>query len=252
MLDHRVELATLNNVFWYHTMFSAHQICCASDDLTWWTTAAPPPFHSNLVVLSPLVGAERVHRQLRCIERALSPAGLSMKDSFATLDLSACGYRILFDAHWIWREPGPACPGSIGTPAAWSAVTFATELQAWEDAWWGDQRNKLDSPAFCQFPVSLLTNPSCRFFVKMDAGSIVAGAIANRSPGAVGLSNAFSLGSALFDDWEALAQCASEHFPGVPLVGYERGAELDCALSAGFAAIGPLRVWNRASQQSTA
>jgi REP element-mobilizing transposase RayT len=33
--------------------------------------------------------------------------------------------------------------------------------------------------------------------------------------------------------------------PEAWIVGYERGAGLDVALASGFAAIGPLRVWNR-------
>jgi hypothetical protein len=247
VFDHRIELATLNNVFWYQAMFLAHGIGHASDDLTWWTTAAPPPFHSNLVVLSPRAADEHIRQQLRSIERALSPGGLSMKDSFAKLDLSASGYEILFEASWIWREPGvPRHPGTTDTSAAWSVVTSPAELQAWEDTWWGDERNKLAAPASCQFPASLLASPNHRFLIKMKGRRIVAGAIASRSPGAVGLSNTFCLGSAMFNDWDGLIQCASEHFPGVPLVGYERGAALECALSAGFAATGPLRVWNRA------
>ena len=36
---------------------------------------------------------------------------------------------------------------------------------------------------------------------------------------------------------------AGQVFPGLPQVGYESGADLAAAQAAGFAAIGPLRVW---------
>lgn len=243
MPDHRQELAVLNNVFWYRAVFRAHGIDCGTDDLAWWSEAATPPFHSNLVVLSPSADASHVQGRLRAIARARSPSGLGVKDSFAKLDLSAAGYEILFEADWIWREHSHA--DSTGSAEAWACVTSAAELTAWESAWWGDARNKLDGPASCQFPASLLESPNHRFFFKLRGQAVVAGAIANRSPGVVGLSNAFSVSSANFDDWEGLIQCAGEHFPGVPLVGYERGAALACATSAGFVPVGALRVWNR-------
>jgi len=31
--------------------------------------------------------------------------------------------------------------------------------------------------------------------------------------------------------------------PGLPVVGYERGEELDRAMRLGFAPVGPLRIW---------
>lgn len=247
MHDHRVELATLNNVFWYRAMFQAHQIACTTDDLSWWTDRSPPPFHSNLVVLSPLATYESVRQRLRAIARALPSSRLSMKDSFASFDLSSDGYAILFEASWIWRDPAlPSAHGPQGSPSGWTTVTSATELQAWENAWRGDARNGLDAYPSRQFPPSLLASPSHRFFVKVDGQRVVAGAIANRSPGAVGLSNTFSPGPASFD-WKGLVQCATEHYPGVPLVGYERGTDLAHAESAGFTALAPLRVWQLAS-----
>jgi hypothetical protein len=43
--------------------------------------------------------------------------------------------------------------------------------------------------------------------------------------------------------WRSLAAMAYEVFPGLPLVGYDRGNELAAAHQAGFETIGPLRVW---------
>lgn len=47
------------------------------------------------------------------------------------------------------------------------------------------------------------------------------------------------------ETWAALVRALSAGFPGMPIVGYERGADLSLAKAAGFVAIGPLRLWCR-------
>jgi hypothetical protein len=248
MFDSRQELAVLNNVYWYRAMFRAHRLACAFDDLMWSSEAPPPPFHSNLVVLSPAAGMSRIREQLNTLERTLSAAGFSMKDSFANLDLAACGYEMLFEADWIWHKPLDI--RTTGQSGDWTALTSPEELEAWEEAWWGDAKNTLAGPATKQFPASLLESPHHRFFAKLDGKTIVAGAIANRSPGAVGLSNTFRLNAPVFDDWTGLLHCTSEHFPGVPMVGYERGGALGVAMAAGFVPTGALRIWQRSPRSA--
>jgi len=44
-------------------------------------------------------------------------------------------------------------------------------------------------------------------------------------------------------DWSELAAVVAHLFPERPIVGYERGADLDAALAGGFAVAGELRVW---------
>lgn len=243
MFDSRQELAVLNNVYWYRAMFRAHRLACAFDDLMWSSEAAPPPFHSNLVVLAPTVDMQRAREQLNKLEDTLSGAGFSMKDSFANLDLNAAGYEMLFKANWIWHQPLDV--RTTGKSSNWTSLSSPEELEAWEEAWWGDARNPLARSPIKQFPASLLESPHHRFFAKLDGQTMLAGAIANRSPGAVGLSNTFSLNAPVFDDWTGLMQCVSDHFPGVPMVGYERGAALDTAMAAGFVTTGALRIWQR-------
>jgi hypothetical protein len=43
--------------------------------------------------------------------------------------------------------------------------------------------------------------------------------------------------------WRNLTAMAGEIFPGLPLVGYERGYELAVAHQAGFETVGHLRIW---------
>lgn len=65
------------------------------------------------------------------------------------------------------------------------------------------------------------------------------------SGGVVGLSNVFSSQAFSEEAWNALVTCIAAAFPNVPLVGYERGADLQLAKGAGFVPIGALRVWRR-------
>jgi hypothetical protein len=46
-----------------------------------------------------------------------------------------------------------------------------------------------------------------------------------------------------FGDLPEAADAVSALHPGLPVVGYESGAELDTAIGAGFEDCGPLRVW---------
>jgi hypothetical protein len=68
--------------------------------------------------------------------------------------------------------------------------------------------------------------------------------VLNRSTGVIGLSNLFA--AAPVDPaaiWSAALAAAADHFPGLPIVGYEYGDDLVPALDSGFTMLGPLRVW---------
>ena len=52
--------------------------------------------------------------------------GCSIKDSFAALDLSAHGFRVLFDAEWIVRTGAP--PAADPSEPHWQQVRDATAL----------------------------------------------------------------------------------------------------------------------------
>jgi hypothetical protein len=78
-------------------------------------------------------------------------------------------------------------------------------------------------------------------FVSIVADGGIVGGILNRGADVVGLSNLF--GSTVDIVWRNLTAMAAEIFPGLPLVGYERGHELAAARQAGFETVGPLRVW---------
>ena len=246
MQPSRVELAVLNNTRWYEAMFEAHGLACEVDGRVWLSHQTPPPFHSNLVVLSPGTTQTEVEAYVSELGRSLHTGGWSLKDSYACLDLHSLGFTQLFQAEWMWRDPHPSEAGNAASRLAWSKVRTATELLEWEDAWSDDSMNDKAAHRMRQFPGQLLVSPDHAFFAGRLEGQVVAGGIANRSPGVVGLSNVFSSQAFAEEAWNALVTCIAAAFPNVPLVGYERGADLQLANGVGFVPIGALRVWRRA------
>ncbi|MEK8105479.1 hypothetical protein NKG94_10700 [Micromonospora sp. M12] len=142
-----------------------------------------------------------------------------MKDSFADLDLSGYGFRVLFDAWWIHRPPSaPTADTSL------SPVTTPDELAAWAAAHGGGEL----------FRPALLTDPRVRVLARYDGGAVTGGAVLS-GDGAAGVSNLFTRTDHPRDVW--LAVCATR--PDAPLVGYESAPDLPPALEAGFLPTGP-------------
>ena len=241
----KTQLAVLNNIRWYEAIFEAHGLSSRLDGMVWLSHETPPPFHSNLVVLSASTSRTNIEAYVLDLESVSRPRGWSMKDSYACLDLSSCGFTQLFGAEWIWRDPLQPTTYNAGVSLAWAPIATGAELVEWEDAWSGDAGNRSGPRVTRQFPDRLLASPDHAFFAGRLDGKVVAGGIVNRSPGVVGLSNMFSAAAFAEEKWAALVSCASAAFPNTPLVGYERDAELQLAKSVGFAPIGPLRVWCR-------
>jgi hypothetical protein len=203
-----------------------------------WINRRPAPrFHPNLVTLGRPQD-EGAHRDaLRALRTAPPARNWAVKDSFAALDLGQLGFDLLFDACWVHR------PGGAFDRAAPDCrvlrVTSAAALAAWEHAWRGgsaEPRERLFRPA-------LLTGSDHAVIALVRDGAIVAGCIASRSDGVLGIGNLFAPAE---DDGALRAAClaaATRVAPGSPLVGYEHGESLARMTELGFGTIGPLRVW---------
>ncbi|MFC1444148.1 hypothetical protein ABUW04_38535 [Streptacidiphilus sp. N1-10] len=203
----------------------------------WSSDGTPPPLYPDVVTLDPAAtGAQAVAR----IE--LTPATASVKDSFDCLDLAGVGFSPLFEAQWIIRAPEERLRPVPG----WSVVRDADGLAAWATAWDGGQ-------GYGEiFRSELLDQQDVAVLQARDRdGRVLAGAVANRSAtvaGVVGLSNVFATEAAergLLEAWADASAVAGRHWPGLPVVGYEHGEDLDSALIQGFDTLGPLKVWIR-------
>jgi hypothetical protein len=212
------------SVLWYDALCALHGVPCGIEDGLWCAYAPPPPLHSN---------AKTVERDARP-DRALAAIVTegSIADSFGAFDLTGEGFRLLFEAQWIHR-PAPAV-SSRQLPAGWSSVGTASDLRAWT--------SRHDTEAVL-LP-ALLQRSAFRVIGKRrDDDGYVAGAVLHLGAGVVDISNVWSAPETL--DWCELVDAAAALFPGRALVGYEDGADLDHAQAAGFALLGPQRVWVR-------
>ncbi len=96
------------------------------------------------------------------------------------------------------------------------------------------------------FLPALLEDDAVLVLAGYRGDSIEAGAIANRSADVVGVSNLFSVGGDPDATWSGAVAGITALFGGLPLVGYERGDDLESAIRCGFSPLDPLRVWVKA------
>jgi hypothetical protein len=222
--------AARNNAEWCDTVSRTHGVAGEYGAQAWAAPARTPLYYPDAVTLVP--GADPGALVARIDTTA---PGASVKDSFADLDLTAAGFQVLFEAQWIYR---PAGAPVTAPELAWEVVDDPDALRAWARAWDGGNGNA------DIFRPELLDDPAVHLFAGRSAdGRVVAGAAANRSDHVVGISNVFALEEGGDGAWPVALAAVHRLFPGVPVVGYEHGADLATAGRHGFEPIGPLRVW---------
>ena len=130
MLKDARAAAARNNAEWCDIVCGSHGLAGRTDDEAWSVPRRSPQWYPDAVTLRPGVDAEAL------LARIDAGPGASVKDSFADLDLSGYGFRVLFDAQWIHRPPsappadtaaGPGHHtrrvGGLGSgPRRWGAV----------------------------------------------------------------------------------------------------------------------------------
>ena len=233
--DARARLAAANNADVYAAVFAAHGLRFQRDAGLFRAIDPPPPYYSSLTTLDPAATA----RQVAALDALLAEgrAGLSVKDGFCRLDraLAVRGLEVLFEASWL---SAPAAAAAVGGAAGWERVATPEALAAWEAAW-----AAAGSPTATRvFPAAVLADPAIAIFGRRSGSGYDAGCIGNRSAGSIGVSNIFAPAGDR-DVSAAAAALAASMAPGVPLVGYHRGAPLEAMLRSGFREVGRLRVW---------
>ena len=243
MTTDRAALCARNNALWCDAVCRAHGLPGEFLAGLWLNRHPVPRFYSNAVTLSPKDPAG----QRAWVEHLMTRrARFSVKDSFATLDLSRLGFDVLFEATWLWREPVRRAQESATHRAlAWSVVRDAAGLARWEAAWAGLQPGQVVPGRERIFRRGLLREPGVALLAGARDGQVVAVAAANQTGEVVGLSNVFAPATEAAECWAGAVAFAAALFPGRPLVGYERGDDLARAQAAGFVPVGPLRVWER-------
>lgn len=229
-VDERAVVAANNNADLYEAVFKSHGVGFERLPYAFVGKDEPPPYYSNLTVLSP-DRTDEVLSVLGGLARQFN-GGLCLKDSFCELELHDKGFDVLFEASWIWREPGNA-----SGPGDWQRIDNPHDLEIWEEAW-----KETGSPAQRRiFNEAILAMPDINFFGLKNNGRFDAGCIGNKSADCLGISNVFSRtsSSGVFADAAAVVAMIDE---SLPVTGYEAGMDLENALRAGFETVGDLRI----------
>jgi hypothetical protein len=220
--------AAANNAQWCDLVCGTHGAQTRFDDDAWTSRTPTPPGYPDAVTLVPDVSVPDL------LTRIDTSVGCSIKDSFASLDMAAYGFRMLFDAQWIVRRATAVPPSSDN--ARWEVVQDEAGFAAWERAWAGNA-----GPPGVFRPV-LLDHDAVTVLAAWVGGGVVGGAVLTRSSVVVGISNFFTRDSGAAS-WAGCLALAVTLFPRSTFVGYESGQRLVAARTHGFETVGPLRVW---------
>jgi hypothetical protein len=195
---------------------------------------APPRLYPNAVTLDAYGDPAAQAAWLATLGAGAGVSGaVSVKDSFATLDLSSARFHRLFEAEWTLRRPGLGAAPSDPS-LEWRLVESETDLADWEAAWAGPKGE--GAPRI--FKPELLADRGVGFLAGRREGRITAGCILTPTGQVVGLGN-------IFGAYADAVAIAATMFPGRAMVGYERGEDLKLARGCGFKSLGPLKVWSR-------
>ncbi|MEP4194454.1 MAG: hypothetical protein ABJL99_02345 [Aliishimia sp.] len=222
--QNQAQIAANNNADLCAAIMAANGLRTERNENAYICIDDPLPYYPKMITLNPIATDE-------LNERAKGLSGV--KDSFSCLDVDLVGMQVAFDATWIWSETKQQT-----MPAKWRRIENAHDLAKWHKAWGGDG-SQTDTEIFTP---ECLKDPNLAFFARLSGMTMEAGCIANLSEAVVGMSNVFSAISndqSLFGD--ALSAVSTVGI-GRPVVGYERGADLEAATSVGFQPIGSLRL----------
>jgi hypothetical protein len=235
-VSRQARLAASNNADWYKAVFRSLRLSYAIEDGVWISRDEAPPYHSNVLILS--VAGKARHRE---IVRSLADEmrrPFAVKDGFAIHDFSGDGFRLLFEAKWIWRDAGLP-PTMAENDVVWHRIRSAEELEAWEAALRAN-----GSPAERRvFLPSVLRDPSMAFFAARDERRMIAGFAANLSEEVVGFSNFFAVQSAGASLMSGAVEATARFAPHLPIVGFDHGDALNEMGRCGFHSVQALRVW---------
>jgi hypothetical protein len=114
-------MAACSNADWCELVCRTHGVDGFDPDV-WVALRRSPPLYPDAITLRERPRASDVLRRVDVAR------GCSIKDSFASIDLSADGFRPLFEAEWVHRR---AVHHGAEDGLNWISVRTADELRAW-------------------------------------------------------------------------------------------------------------------------
>jgi hypothetical protein len=222
-VDPRLRAAVDASARWYDDVFALHGIPVSVRRGVWAALGPPPPWHSAAKTLVPEATTADVLDAMQRHERG------TVADSFGTLDLEPHGFDLLIDATWLHHRPSAQSPW----PEGWSAVRDPERLHEW---------NARHDTAGVLLP-EVLDHRRFAVLARTDDGALTGGAVVHDAGAVAGLSNGWADGEPF--DWPEVLACVQGIHPGRPVTDYAWGDDLTTMIAAGFAALGPQRVWLR-------
>src|SRR5262245_56612836 len=119
MSDERIERAARDNAVWCDTVCRAHGHPGEFLAGMWINYCETPRLYPNAVTLSDGRGSALQLQHVRDLLAAGNPGEIGDKDSFCALDLAPFGFRLWFEAEWIWRAPSSPRPQDALPELAW-------------------------------------------------------------------------------------------------------------------------------------
>jgi hypothetical protein len=224
--------AARNNAEWCAAVWRSHGLPAEQTRGLWVCERETPQYYPNVVTVDLAADPRLQETFIASVLSSHPSIDVSVKDSFASLDLRACGMAPLFDARWLVR---PAQVEGAGDPTPqWRRIDDGPQLAAWEAAWRG-----ADLHGARIFRQPLLLDPCAIVLGGFGAGdTIVAGGIAYDAAGALGITN-------VFGSKQQFVRALDAMYPERDMVCYAAGDEVQSAVQLGFQVLGPLRVWTR-------
>ncbi|MWV46978.1 hypothetical protein GRF59_25530 [Paenibacillus sp. HJL G12] len=220
-MNTRIDIAVANNIIWCAMVCDIHGIVHTSTAHLWGVQSRAPEFYPDIITSERDATSEEVMAFIG------SRSVASIKDSYANLDLFSYGFRILFEAEWIYHDPEI---NSEFFSSSWHVITSEQDLSRWTAA------NGLEGV----IRQALLQQENVKIFMH-ETHDGISGFIASLGANAVGISNVFTTAEVSEGIWLDIVNSVAASFPGLPMVGYELNAS--AALLSGWSSAGPLRVW---------
>src|SRR5690606_21469097 len=104
------------------------------------------PYYPNAVTLEQSGTAAQL-AYIKELSVSGIPGEWAVKDSFCALNLAPLGFRVLFEAEWIYRPPALFKPAFSLPGVRWVQIGEEAALADWELAWRGESGDEF-TPIF--------------------------------------------------------------------------------------------------------
>lgn len=231
-----LDKAVKNNAYWCELVCKSQRFTGEFLKMIWINNGKLPAYYPNAITLEPI----NINNNDKVIYRlidSVTEKGISVKDSFADLELSTRNFSILFNAKWIsYTDLDFVTPTDF---TGWKIIKNKDDYALWNKSW------KRHNEQGEEFATTLLYDKDIHFLGKFRSKEIVAGAILSKSNSVFGLSNVFSSPNVSLSIYSDIICLTRKKITLLPLVGYAQKGDLESALKAGFKGIGSLRVWTK-------